>query len=86
MCVMGSVGGSATKPGMAERTWVMPKAERTAGDSAVDRSEMYNLGIISVMEYPGGRCWEGECETAGGGGCGCGDDHGCIMVWGGGGK
>ena len=39
VCVSERVGGRATKPGIAERTWVIPRAERAARFSAVARSD-----------------------------------------------
>jgi len=39
--------GILTKPGIAEKTWVMPREASRAGFSASARSERYSLGIIS---------------------------------------
>jgi hypothetical protein len=41
--------GMLTKPGIAEKTWVMPREARRVGFSASARSERYRRGIISVV-------------------------------------
>jgi len=62
--------GILTKPGIAEKTWVMPKEASRAGFSASAKSQRYSLGIISEGLTDGAWC---ECEV----GCGA-DDAGVL--------
>lgn len=52
--ITGTDGGRATRPGIAERTWVMPRLRRTEMHSAAEMSERKRRGTISVGGCGGG--------------------------------